>query len=78
MPLELSLDQHGLAAERMEPIILRPSITRSWAVCRRSEQSRAIMRIFYVIETEGSAGRDLMLAIAATRTERDTRPCPPT
>jgi hypothetical protein len=45
---------------------------------RVPERSRAIMRIFYVIETVSSAGLDLMLAIAATLSERYARRCPPT
>jgi hypothetical protein len=41
------------------------------------ERPRVIMRIFYVIETEGSAEQDRMLASAATRSARDKRPRPP-
>src|SRR5260370_37970876 len=41
------------------------------------ERPRAIMRTFYVIETEGSAERDPMLAGAARRSVHDTQPCPP-
>jgi patatin-like phospholipase/acyl hydrolase len=43
----------------------------------RFEPTRAIMRTFYVIETEGSAERDSMLASGATLSARDTRPGPP-
>ena len=42
-----------------------------------SERTRAIMRTFYVIETESSAERDSMLAGGATLSARDTRPGPP-
>ena len=42
-----------------------------------SERTRAIMRTFYVIETEGSAEQDSMLAGGATLSARDTRPGPP-
>jgi len=42
-----------------------------------AERSRAIMLAFYVIETEWSAERDLMLAIVAMRSERHTQPRPP-
>ena len=42
-----------------------------------SERTRAIMRTFYVIETESSAERDPMLASGATLSARDTRPGPP-
>ena len=42
-----------------------------------SERTRAIMRTFYVIETESSVGRDPMLAGAARAFVRDTRPSPP-
>src|ERR1700719_2955640 len=38
-----------------------------------SERTRAIMRTFYVIETESSVGRDPMLAGAARAFVRDTR-----
>src|SRR5215831_874267 len=41
------------------------------------ERTRAIMRTFYVIETESSVGRDPMLAGAARAFVRDTRPSPP-
>ena len=41
------------------------------------ERTRAIMRTFYVIETEGSAEQDSMLAGGATLSARDTRPGPP-
>src|SRR4029077_17491201 len=37
-----------------------------------SQWTRAIMRIFYVIEIEGSAERDSMLASIATLSARDT------
>ena len=39
-----------------------------------TEQPRAIMRTFYVIETETSAAQDLMVADAAARSARGTRP----
>ena len=42
-----------------------------------AERTRAIMRTFYVIETESSVGRDPMLAGAARAFVRDTRPSPP-
>ena len=42
------------------------------------EQPRAIMRTFYVIETESSADRNSMLASGATPSARDTQPGPPT
>ena len=42
-----------------------------------SERTRAIMRTFYVIEIEGSAERDWMLANGARLSARDTRPGPP-
>ena len=42
-----------------------------------SEQPRAIMRTFYVIEIQGSAERGSMLANGATASARDTRPGPP-
>ena len=42
-----------------------------------AERTRAIMRTFYVIETEGSAEQDSMLAGGATLSARDTRPGPP-
>jgi hypothetical protein len=41
------------------------------------ERTSAIMRTFYVIETESSAERDSMLASGATLSARDTRPGPP-
>jgi hypothetical protein len=41
------------------------------------ERPRAIMRTFYVIDTEGSVERDPMLAGVARRSVRDTQPCPP-
>jgi putative transposase len=41
------------------------------------KRTRAIMRTFYVIETEGSAEQDSMLAGGATLSARDTRPGPP-
>ena len=41
------------------------------------ERTCAIMRTFYVIETEGSAEQDSMLAGGATLSARDTRPGPP-
>jgi len=42
-----------------------------------TERTRAIMRTFYVIEIEGSAERDWMLANGARLSARDTRPGPP-
>jgi hypothetical protein len=41
-----------------------------------SERTRAIMLVFYVIESESSVARDLMLAGAARTFVRDTRPSP--
>src|SRR5258707_7478522 len=38
-----------------------------------AERTRAIMRTFYVIETESSAERDSMLASGAMPSARDTR-----
>src|SRR5215467_9918083 len=42
-----------------------------------SQRTRAIMRTFYVIEIEGSAERDSMLANGAPAFARDARPGPP-
>src|SRR5207237_6202770 len=41
-----------------------------------SQRTRAIMRTFYVIETEGSAERDSMIASGTTLSARDTQSSP--
>jgi hypothetical protein len=54
-----------------------PRVTGRGVELGMAERTRAIMRTFYVIETESSAERDSMLAGGATLSARDTRPGPP-
>ena len=79
---------YSLWYERREPVQrahdLANEVGGHLGVARRRvelgmpEQPRAIMRTFYVIETESCADRNSMLASGATPSARDTQPGPPT
>jgi hypothetical protein len=67
------LEWAGDLAKRLER---DTSVERRRVELLVSEQPRAIMRTFYVIEIESSPERDSMLANDAALFVRDTRPGP--